>query len=333
MKAQFTKYTLDFKQPGGTSRGVLHTKDTYFIHLENEGRKGIGECNLFRGLSADDRPDYEKVLNDLCFDLSQGVAFDWEKYREFPSLQFGVEQALLSLQNNGYILFPSAFTREEEGIKINGLIWMGDVDFMQQQIEKKLEQGFDCLKLKIGTHWEQEHQVLQQLRKRFSANDLELRVDANGAFSYTKAQQVLEQLAQLKIHSIEQPIQAGNWQKMKQLCAQTPTPIALDEELIGVWDKEGKENLLANIQPQYIILKPALVGGFKGSEEWISFAKKHNVSWWITSALESNVGLNALAQWTFTLQNPLPQGLGTGGVFKNNVPPFLKIKKDKLWKQ
>lgn len=332
MKASFTKYTLNFKRPGGTSRGVLHTKDTYFLKIQENEKQGIGECNLFKGLSADDVDNYEEILQNFCNQINQGQGINWEDWRAFPSIQFGYEQAKLALKAADDILIPSEFTEGKQGIRINGLIWMGTIDFMREQIQEKLVQGFSCLKLKIGTHWNEEKQILKDLRKEFSVQDLELRVDANGAFSFEKAKEVLQDLADLDIHSIEQPIKQGNWQEMAQLCAETPTPIALDEELIGVFEKAEKEELLKAIQPQYIILKPALVGGFQGSMEWVDLAKEMNTGWWITSALESNVGLNALAQWTYTLQNPMPQGLGTGGLFTNNTPSNLEIRGEHLWR-
>ncbi|MBP7173806.1 MAG: o-succinylbenzoate synthase, partial [Cloacibacterium sp.] len=254
------------------------------------------------------------------------------RLRHFPSIWIGYEQAMLNLKYGTDIYFPNDFTQGKKGIKINGLIWMGSVDFMKEQIEEKLKQGFACLKLKIGVDWQGERAVLQELRRQFSKDILELRVDANGAFDFKEAHKVLHELAELDIHSIEQPIKAGNREKMFQLCAQTPTPIALDEELIGVVDVEQKKKLLAEIQPQYIILKPSLVGGFSGSDEWISLADKYNIGWWITSALESNIGLSAIAQYTFSKENPMPQGLGTGSLFVNNFDSSLSIRGDELWK-
>ncbi|MDO5654523.1 MAG: o-succinylbenzoate synthase [Flavobacteriaceae bacterium] len=325
------KYTLKFKRPGGTSRGVLYQKDTYLLKLEKDSKQGIGECNLFKGLSADDVEDYEQILNDFCQQINLGNSINLDDWRRFPSIQFGFEQAWLSLHSESNVLFPSAFTQGKEGLRINGLIWMGDSAFMRLQIREKLEQGFTCLKLKIGQNWQEEKQILTAIRNDFSASILELRVDANGAFSHMEVFQVLNELNTLQIHSIEQPIRAGNWEKMAELCASTPVPIALDEELIGVFDEKVKNELMHIIRPQYIILKPALVGGFRGSLEWIDLAKKYDAGWWITSALESNIGLNALAQWTFNLQNPMPQGLGTGGLFTNNFPSPLEIRGEKLW--
>lgn len=331
MKASYHKYILNFKLPSGTSRGVLTQKETYFLTLQKGDRKGLGECNLFRGLSADDVLNYEEVLEAFCQKINRGEEILWENFRQFPSIQFGFEQAQLSLQSHREILFPSDFTDGEKGIQINGLIWMGDLDFMKQQIQDKINQNYQCIKLKIGTNWQAEKALLQALRKEFSANQIELRVDANGAFSFDEAKTVLQELAALEIHSIEQPIKAGNWNEMSKLCKFTSTPIALDEELIGIFEKQDKWNLLKKIKPQYIILKPALVGGFQGSQEWIDAAENLNIGWWITSALESNLGLNAIAQWTFTLNNPMPQGLGTGGLFTNNTPSPLEIRADKLW--
>ncbi len=331
MEASYHKYTLDFKVPSGTSRGILRHKETYFLELIDSDNKGVGECNLFKGLSADDVQDYEEMLSEFCEKINRGEEVNWEDYRKFPSIQFGYEQALLSLKAEGEVLFPSAFTNSKKGIQINGLIWMGDFAFMKSQIQDKLDQGFTCIKLKIGPNWEQEKAMLTELRKDFPAEQLELRVDANGAFNFEEAQQVLKDLANLEIHSIEQPIKAGNGQQMAVLCQTTPTPIALDEELIGVFDLADKKKLLEVINPQYIILKPALVGGFKGSQEWIDIADQLGIGWWITSALESNVGLNAIAQWTFTLNNPMPQGLGTGGLFTNNIDSPLEIRGEELW--
>ena len=325
--ATFHKYVLQFKQPSGTSRGVLKTKTTYFLQLQEEGKQGIGECGIFKGLSADDRPDYEDKLAWVCQNINIGITKLLDELIEFPSIQFGVEQAFLSLKSeNEFILFPSNFTRGTESISINGLIWMGDKEFMKTQIREKIASGFSCIKMKIGAiDFDTEIELLQAIRKEFSPSDIELRVDANGAFVPKEALNKLKRLSELKLHSIEQPIKQGQWEAMADLCSKTPLPIALDEELIGVFNVTKKEELLQTIQPQYIILKPSLVGGFKGSEEWISLAKKKNINNWVTSALESNIGLNAIAQWTHTLQNPMPQGLGTGGLFTNNFKSPLEV--------
>jgi o-succinylbenzoate synthase len=247
---------------------------------------------------------------------------------QYPSIQFGVEQAFLSFNSEDpYLLYPSEFTQNNSPIAINGLIWMGDELFMHQQIQKKLEEGFKCIKLKIGAiDFEREIALLKSIRNTYSEKEIELRVDANGAFIPSEAMAKLERLSLYGLHSIEQPIKAGNTNEMKELCLNTPIPIALDEELIGITDVTEKEKLLQIIRPQYIILKPSLVGGFRGSMEWIKIAEKLNIKWWVTSALESNIGLNAIAQWTFTLNNPLPQGLGTGGLYTNNFECPLKVK-------
>lgn len=343
MKLKYQSYKLRFIKPGGTSRGVLTEKETFLISTDPKNKNETfyyGECGLFRGLSADDHPGYEEKLKSVCNDFDFDHVNWWEDLREFPSIQFGLEQLLKIKENyknknleNEFspVLFPSDFTEGKKGIQINGLIWMGDIEFMREQIKEKLKNGFSCIKLKIGVNWVNEKEILKKLRNEFSENELELRVDANGGFSFEEAKKVLNELALLKIHSIEQPVKAGQIQEIAGLCETTPTPIALDEELIGVFYKEDKVKLIETIQPQYIILKPSLVGGWKGSEEWIEIAKKNNVGWWITSALESNIGLNAIAQWTYTLNNPMPQGLGTGSLFKNNFQSKLKVIGEELF--
>ena len=329
--AKFYPYTLNFKRPSGTSRGVLNTKETYFIEVFEDDKKGIGECALFRGLSFDDDDDYEAALEWTCRNINLSIDDLREELVNHPSIIFGVEQALLNLQHQNEFYFPSEFTEGKDSIKINGLIWMGTSDYMKEQLEEKLSKGFSCIKLKIGVDWNAEKQILKSLREQFPNDKIELRVDANGAFSPEQSKIVLQELAELHIHSIEQPIQAGNWKAMAELCHSTPTPIALDEELIGVLNYESKKTLIKEINPQYIILKPALVGGFSGSDEWIQLAEQNNIGWWITSALESNIGLNAIAQYTYTKNNPMPQGLGTGGLFTNNFETNLHLEGERLW--
>lgn len=327
MKATYLKYILDFKRPSGTSRGVLTQKETWFIILEKGGKKGIGECGILRTLSIDDRPNYEEKLKWVCDHIHLGFDELWVSLTEFPSIQFGLETAFLSLESkNPFELFPSAFTSGQKDMEINGLVWMGEESYMKAQIKEKLAQGFRCVKLKIGAiNFEKELGLLRFIRQHFDANSVEIRVDANGAFNPTEALKRLNQLAEYQIHSIEQPIAQNQSDKMMELCLKTPIPIALDEELIGVFSIEKKRKLLERIKPQYIILKPSLVGGFTGTKEWISIADDFQIGWWITSALESNIGLNAISQWTFTLQNPLPQGLGTGGLYTNNFNCPLTI--------
>ncbi|MFC2504791.1 MAG: o-succinylbenzoate synthase [Capnocytophaga ochracea] len=326
------KHILNFKRPSGTSRGVLTSKETFFLVIEQEEKKGIGECNLFRGLSADDVPDYEAKLQWVEQHLHLGEKALLEELKTFPSIQFGVEQAFRSVvAPQWYELFPSNFTKGKDAIPINGLIWMGSPDFMKAQIKEKLAQDFRCIKMKIGAiDFEEEYRILKALRNEFSASDIEIRVDANGAFQATEALRYLERLATLQLHSIEQPIRAGQWEAMAELCELTPLPIALDEELIGIFTREEKQRLLREIQPQYIILKPSLIGGYSGSEEWITLAETLGIGWWVTSALESNIGLNAIAQWTYTLRNPMPQGLGTGTLYTNNIPFPLYVENGHL---
>ena len=333
MKATYHKYILNFKRPSGTSRGVMTEKETWFIVLEKEGKKGIGECGILRGLSVDDRPDYEEKLQWTCNNIHLGKDQLWEALLEFPSIQFGVEMAFQSLGGeNPFLLFPSDFTNATKSILINGLVWMGEEVFMKQQIEEKLAQGFRCIKLKIGAiDFDKELQLLRFIREHFTAEQVEIRVDANGAFDEILALDKLMQLSEFKLHSIEQPIQKNHTDSMAELCRTTPFPIALDEELIGVFTLAEKEALLTKIKPQYIILKPSFVGGFRGTQEWISLAKKHKIGWWITSALESNIGLNAIAQWTFLQHNLMPQGLGTGALYTNNFDCPLTVFQGQLW--
>ena len=332
MKATYHKHILNFKRASGTSRGVLKTKETWYIVIEDGGKKGIGECGILRGLSYDDRPDYEERLRWTCAHITKGPEILWATLKDFPSIQFGVEMAFRSLEaQNPFVLFPSKFTDYKDAIAINGLVWMGDEVFMKEQIEEKLEAGFDCIKMKIGAiDFEKEIALLRFIRTHYDASKMTLRVDANGGFAFAKAKEVLKELATLEIHSIEQPIAVGNWEQMKELCAETPTPIALDEELIGITDVTKKRNLLQTIRPQYIILKPSFVGGFQGSKEWIDQAEALDIGWWVTSALESNVGLNAIAQWTYELQAKGQQGLGTGSLFTNNIQSPLEVKEGAL---
>lgn len=327
MKAFFKKHILNFKRPSGTSRGVLKTKETFFLILKTEHAVGIGECGLLRGLSVDDRPDYEEKLQWVCDNIDLGEKELYKALTEFPSIQFGLETAFKSLKSeNPFILFPSEFTRESASIPINGLVWMGDAQFMKDQISEKLKQGFTCIKMKIGAiDFKTELALLKSIRKEFRASEVELRVDANGAFSPNEALEKLKLLSDLGLHSIEQPIKQGQWQEMARLCEETPLDIALDEELIGIFQENQKKSLLNTIHPQYIILKPSLIGGLRGSDSWINLAEKQEIGWWITSALESNVGLNAISQYTFKKNSKLPQGLGTGSLYTNNIESPLKV--------
>ncbi|WP_179019394.1 o-succinylbenzoate synthase [Winogradskyella forsetii] len=332
MKATYHKYSLDFKRPSGTSRGVMTTKETWFIKLKFDDKAGVGECGILRGLSIDDRPDYEAKLKWVCENINSGLEALLNELVEFPSIQFGLETAFKSLESaDPFQLFPSDFTKGEDAIPINGLVWMGTEDFMRKQIKEKIEAGFDCIKLKIGAiDFQTELNMLKSIRQEFSVSDIELRVDANGAFSPEDALEKLKELSDYQLHSIEQPIKPKQFEEMAKLCDITPLPIALDEELIGVFSKGDKQDLLQTIKPQYIILKPSLVGGFSGSQQWIDSAENLTINWWITSALESNVGLNAISQWTYTLKNKMPQGLGTGSLYTNNFSSPLKVKNGTL---
>jgi o-succinylbenzoate synthase len=330
--AKYKNFILNFKTPSGTSRGVMTTKETWFIYIDDNGKRGIGECGLLRGLSIDDRPGYEEKLKWVCENINIGLETLLYELAEWPSIKFGLETAFKSLESTySFLLFPSEFTKGLDSIPINGLVWMGSEDFMRSQIKDKIEAGFDCIKLKIGAiDFQTELDILKSIRQEFSKSDIELRVDANGAFLPEDALEKLKRLSEYQLHSIEQPIKPKQFEAMAQLCIDTPLPIALDEELIGVFSKEDKQQLLQTINPHYIILKPSLVGGFSGSKQWIDIAESLNIKWWITSALESNIGLNAIAQWTYTLKNNMPQGLGTGSLFTNNFPSPLTIKNGNL---
>ena len=333
MKASYHKYNLQFKRPSGTSRGVMTEKETWFLVLKEEGKTGIGECGILRGLSVDDRPDYEEKLKWTCTNIHLGKDQLWEALIEFPSIQFGVEMAFQSLHSETlFLLFPSEFTESVKSIQINGLVWMGEADYMKQQIEEKLAEGFTCIKLKIGAiDFDKELDLLRYIRQHFTSEQIEIRVDANGAFGLNEALDKINKLSDFQIHSIEQPIQKNNTDRMADLCKTTPIPIALDEELIGVFTVEYKERLLLKTRPQYIILKPSFIGGFRGTQEWISLAEKYHVGWWITSALESNIGLSAIAQWAFLKHNSMPHGLGTGGLYTNNFECPLVVSEGQLW--
>ena len=332
---QIIPKVLHFKQPAGTSRGTYVTRKSWYLLLTSDevpGRYGIGECAPLPKLSCDDLPDYEHLLTEICRQTEINNGPDTEILRPYPSILFGLETAFRHFHTGSFALWNTPFSRGEAGIPINGLIWMGDYKKMLEQIETKMQSGFRCIKLKIGAiNFEEELALLKHIRAHFSAEEIELRVDANGAFSPTDALNKLHKLAELNLHSIEQPIRAGQWEEMAKLTAETPLPIALDEELIGCNTLQGKKELLSVIKPQYIILKPSLHGGISGGQEWIDEAERQKIGWWITSALESNIGLNAIAQWCATFNNPLPQGLGTGALFTDNVEMPLSIHKDCLW--
>ena len=333
MKITIEERVLHFKQPAGTSRGVYTERRSWLVTMSDGSRSGVGECAPLPDLSCDDLPDYADVLRGFCDEVERTGEIPYDDLRDYPSMLFGLETALLSMNAP---LFDTAFSRGEVGIPINGLVWMGNYDEMLQRMEQKLEQGFRCVKLKIGAiDFEQEMELVKRIRQRFSFHEVELRLDANGAFPFDEALYKLELLSQYAIHSIEQPIKAGQWAYMAELCRESPLPIALDEELIGVNTPEMKRHMLNIIKPRYIILKPSLHGGMMGCREWISSARDMGIGSWITSALESNIGLNAIAQFASDVYGDnirMPQGLGTGQLFTDNIDMGLEIRGDKLWK-
>lgn len=334
MKALFKKYTLNFKQPSGTSRGVYTTREVWYILINDRSITGIGECAPLPNLSLERPKEMSAKLLQVCEQIDHFSQFP-EELKNWPSIRFGLETALLDLKNGGQqLLFPSAFTRGEQGIPINGLIWMGTPEFMKQQIHTKLDSGFRCLKMKIGAiDFETEFGLLKEIRREFSSQEITLRVDANGAYSYQSALENLKRLSDLQIHSVEQPIEAGRWNEMALLCEKSPVPIALDEELIGDFNPKELARIAEQIHPAYFILKPSLHGGLAGCEKWINLADQHGIGWWVTSALESNIGLNAIAQWTFQQNITTEQGLGTGQLYTNNLDSPLQIVGDRLWHQ
>jgi o-succinylbenzoate synthase len=329
------KRQLHFKQPARTSRGEYAVRDVWYVKILSDkqpGRWGIGECAPLPDLSCDFLPDYEQILADACRHLEQNGCIDTERLRPYPSVLFGLETAVRHFEAGSFALWDTPFAKGKAGIPINGLIWMDDYPNMLKQIETKIAAGFRCIKLKIGaTGFEEELALLRHIRNRFPAKDIELRVDANGAFTTEDAPEKLNRLAELDIHSIEQPVRAGQWEAMADLIFRTPLPIALDEELIGIHRPEEKRRLLTVVRPQYIVLKPSLHGGFCGCNEWIEEAGKLGIGWWMTSALESNIGLNAIAQRCATYNNPLPQGLGTGQLFTDNIHLPLFVRDNRLW--
>ena len=333
MKISWKKHRLIFKKAAGTSRTVLYHKDVWYILIEEKGRKGIGECNPLVGLSIDDREDFEEQLNDFSKRFEENSKIELDLLSDFPSMKFGFEMALKDLETGGKrILFDSEFSRGESSIPINGLLWMASKDDMLAQLEKKLEEGFTCIKMKIGAiNFEDELAILKAIRKNFKADEIEIRVDANGAFKAEEALSKLEKLAFFDIHSIEQPIHTKQWEEMRYLCKSSPIKIALDEELIGLKSKDERMQMMEMIHPDFIILKPSLIGGFSDSDEWIAIAEKNKVGWWITSALESNIGLNAIAQYSYTKNVRMPQGLGTGALYSNNIDSPLFISDGALY--
>lgn len=333
LKAEYKKHKFKFKFPAGTSRGTLTEKDIYILKLydaSNINVFGLGECSPLLGLSIDNPDTFENKLNDTCNLINQKGDIPEElELNSFPAIEFGLETALLDLENGGKRkIVDTDFFNKGQPIPINGLIWMNDKAHMLNQIKEKIDAGFECIKIKIGAiNFDDECYLLNEIRKNYSENDIEIRVDANGAFSTDEALDKLQKLDKYNLHSIEQPIKQGQWSLMANLCKNSPIPIALDEELIGVNTESGKKLLMQIIKPHYIVLKPTLLGGFQLSQEWIEIAHEMNVGWWITSALESNIGLNAIAQWSSTFDLDEFQGLGTGQLYENNFDSPLVIEK------
>lgn len=325
-EARKIRYVLHFREPAGTSRGVLAERPTWFLELSRGGVRALGECAVFPGLSCDDVPDYGDVLENLCRRINEGQDVASEEYAGYPSVRFGLETALarLEAEEKGTEMLASDFTDGRASVPVNGLVWMGTLERMTQRIREKVDAGYACIKIKIGAiNFGDELSMLAYVRREFPEKDLELRVDANGAFSPEDALEKLKRLSRFSLHSIEQPLRAGQREQTARLCALSPVPVALDEELIGVNDAQEKKKLIEEIRPQYVVLKPSLTGGFGASQEWISAARQAGAGYWVTSALESNVGLDAIARFAYLNDTGIAQGLGTGGLYTNNVPyPF-----------
>lgn len=336
-KIETEKKTLHFKSPAGTSRGVYLQRDIWLLKVtstDRPGRCGVGECAPLPDLSCDAIPDYEERLNLLCRNFEETGSVNYALLMPYPSITFGLETALRNFEN-GEMLFDTAFARGEVGIPVNGLVWMGTYEEMKRRIEEKVDAGFNCVKLKIGAiDFMSEMRLIKGIRSRFSKDIIELRVDANGAFHPDDAPQKLEELARYDIHSIEQPIRQRQWDKMAELCRNTPIPIALDEELIGVNIEGMKEELLDRIKPQYVVVKPSLHGGMKGTAEWVTLSRQRHIGSWITSALESNIGLNAISQLASSVYGDditFAQGLGTGALYLDNTPAKTEIRGNEIW--
>lgn len=332
LHATYCRYQLEFKEPAVTSRQVMDEKETYFVKIWDTAapeRFGVGECAVFRGLGCDDRPDYEQVLDDACKRVAQlNKLPNIAALNDYPSIRFGLETAINDLKNGGKrLVFPGDWSEGRSKITINGLVWMGSKEQMIARVNEKIEAGFRCIKFKIGgINFDDEVEIIREVRRLHPMNQLEIRLDANGAFTADDALDKLEILSQYSIHSIEQPVKAGQYDLMAKICRKSPIPIALDEELIGVNSLSEKRDVLRKIKPSYIILKPSLCGGFYGSEQWIEVAERLGIRWWGTSALESNIGLNVIAQWLSNHRVTMPQGLGTGGLYTNNIPsPIMQI--------
>ncbi len=323
-KVWLIPYRLEFIKPATTSRGAYSRRDIHFVIIQNDkGLYGIGEIAPLPRLSIDDVADFEEYLTKAAEEFSINGNLSEEEWEEFPSILFGFQTAMAMLDSFDK---PSLFLQGKQRIPINGLVWMNDFDTMIAELEAKLNAGFSCIKLKIGAiDFDHELLLIKTIRQRYSREDIEIRVDANGAFSPQEAMNKLVQLDKFDIHSIEQPIARGQYDYLAKLCATSPLPIALDEELIGICGKD-KKHFLERISPHYIVLKPSLHGGLSGCREWIYHAQQMGIDYWLTSALESNIGLLAIANWTSILPIDKPQGLGTGMLYANNIDIPLQIR-------
>ena len=334
VQASYISHPLVFVRPAGTSRGILEQKPCWFITLTSEeGITGIGEVSYIPGLSVEELEELEIKLDHVCKLISRGEMDPLQTLPSMPGVQFALEMAIKDLETGGKrILYPSEFTEGQKGIPTNGLIWMGAKAFMISQIREKMRLGFKVLKLKVGSlNFAEELEMVRWIRSEFGPGDLKIRLDANGAWTLVEARDKMEQLASSGIHSIEQPLAPGQLNDMAQLCRDSIIPVALDEELIGISDPAERSALLERVRPPYIILKPGLLGGFSVAAHWIAQAAVYGTGWWVTSALESNIGLNAIAQWTFQLEATRHQGLGTGALYTNNIPSPLTLAGEQLW--
>jgi L-alanine-DL-glutamate epimerase-like enolase superfamily enzyme len=336
IKARVAYSELKFRRPASTSRGTYNSKKVFFIilyHTDDPTIAGIGECTLFPRLSYDDVKGFEARIHKTVERINQGEYGADPSLSEWPSISFALETAWKDIRVKGSkIMYPSDFTEGKDSITINGLIWMDSKEDMLRQIKLKLNEGFSCLKLKVGAlSLDDELDILTKLRKEFSPEELEIRVDANGAFRIKEAPEILKLLSDFELHSIEQPIATGHLEALASICRSSPLPVALDEELIGKHTGQARRKLLDIVKPHYLVLKPGLLGGITACKEWIDLAKDRRIDWWITSSLETNIGLNVIAQWTYTLNNPMAQGLSTGSLYNGNIPSPLYLFGEKLY--
>ncbi len=339
MFISYSKHLLSFQKPAKTSRGEYVEKPSWLVHLGDKVIKGSGEASPLWDLSIDGKVDIDKKLQELPEQISESDLLDllesWVpgKPGALPSLRFAFHCAFLDYKTGGTgIWVDSAFTQKQSGIPINGLVWMNSIETMEEEAYSKISQGFRCIKFKVGAlDFDEECKLLERIRAKHSAFQLEIRLDANGAFAEDTAVEQLKELYRFGIHSIEQPIKAG-LESMEKVCRESAIDVALDEELIGIDPKNGT-SLLTRLKPRYIILKPTLLGGLDLCDQWINSAKRADCGWWSTSALEGNVGLFAIAQWVSQKPNIPYQGLGTGSLFVENFPAKTEVRGEQLWRK